>query len=271
MKTNVATAALGIACLASFGVVHAGTITTTSVSMPNGSISVNIHDSSQNINGGGSGTGAGMFTMQTSVGSLNTYCVDLFDYIDTGSNGYTFDNNQLAAGQSFRNGNAAGTWTANQVNLLTALLTNGALQSSNSVNSAALQIAIWEVEYDTAASNGTYSLTSHDGFYFSTTSDSHSQAALTQAQAYLNDVTGYSTTSHGHTTWVDANWDTDGTHVAMYLTSDPSGTQNQIYLGTPPTTPVTTPVPEPSAMTLFGVGLAGIWRARRRKRATRAD
>src|ERR1700744_3476734 len=158
MKTNVATAALGIMCLAAFGTAHAGTVTTSNVSMPYGSISVNIHDSSQSINGGGNGTGAGMFTMQTSVGSLDTYCVDLFDYIDTGSNSYTYDNNQLAAGQSYRNGNATGTWTANQVNLLTALLTNGALQPSNSINSAALQIAIWEVEYDTAASNGTYSL-----------------------------------------------------------------------------------------------------------------
>jgi hypothetical protein len=84
----------------------------------------------------------------------------------------------------------------------------------------------------------------------------------------LNDVTGYSTTSHGHTTWVDATWDTDSTHVAMYLTSSPSGTQNQIYLETASTTTVA--APEPSAMTLFGAGLVGIWRARRGKRATSA-
>ena len=45
----------------------------------------------------------------------------------------------------------------------------------------------------------------------------------------------------------------------MYLTSNPTGTQNQVYLGTVVATP------EPSTVALFGLGLIGLWAARRRK------
>jgi len=247
-----AKAAFGVSLLLglSAGSAMAGTVTTTSVSLPNGSTTVNIIDTAQAVDGGGSNIITGTIGLQTTAsGALNTYCVDLFDYINLGNNSYTFNNNQLAAGQTFRNGNVNGTWTQNQVSLVTALLTNGAMQTQNTINTAALQIAIWEVEYDTKLANGSYSLTSTaDGFYFSATSDANSQATLNMAQTYLNNVTS-------------GAWVTDAYHVAMYLTSNPSGTQNLVYLQT---VGGGSTVPEPSTVAVFGLGLIGLWAARRR-------
>jgi hypothetical protein len=245
-----AKAAFGISILfgLSAGAAMADTLTTSSVSMPNGSTTVNINYSGHSIDGGGSSINTGTIGLQTAQGALSTYCVDLFDYIYTGNNSYTFNNNALAAGQSFSNGSSSGTWTTNQVNLITALLENGSLQTQSTVNTAALQIAIWDVEYDTAASNGTYNLTNHDGFYFTSTGGSGSSSAISQAQTYLTDVTS-------------GAWVTDASHTVQYLTA--SGTQNLIYLASTPTTPVATP--EPSTVAVFGIGLIGLWAARRRK------
>jgi len=245
----------GIMLALSAGSAMASTVTTTSVSLPNGTTSVNISDSSQPIDGGGSSITTGTIGLQTNIGSLSTYCVDLFNYISTGNNAYTFTPSTLSAGQSFTdatnsNANATGTFTVAQVNTLTALLTNGTLQTQSIVNTAALQVAIWETEYGTAASNGSYNLTS-GSFDFSATSDSNSAATLTQAQAYLNDATGYLNGS----AWVNATWLTNSTHYVELLTSTPAGTQNLIYLATP----------EPSTIALFGVGAIGLLAARRRK------
>jgi hypothetical protein len=233
----------------SAGSATAGTITTTSVSLPNGSTTVNIVDTAQSVDSGGNNIITGTIGLQTTAsGALNTYCVDLFDYINVGSNAYTFNNNQLAAGQTFRNGTATGTWTTGQVNMITALLTNGAMQTQNTINTAALQIAIWEVEYDNKQTNGTYSLSIHDGFYFTATGDSNSAATLSMAQTYLNNITS-------------GTWVTDANHVAMYLTSNPTGTQNLVYLQT---VVGGSPVPEPSTIAVFGLGLIGLWAVRRR-------
>jgi hypothetical protein len=262
-------AALGLSILfgLSAGGAMAGSITVSNVTEPYGSISVDIHDSYQSTVTNCSGSGCvagGTIGLQTSIGALNSYCVDLFDYINLGGQNTTFDQNALASGETFRNGNATGTWTQNQVTLLTRLLTNGSAllsgsntSAQNAVISSALQVAIWDVEYDTAAANGTYNLTStSDGFYFTATDSNAttgSLAVLNTAQTFLNDSTGVNGTG--------ITWNTNANQSVQYLTSDPSGTQNQIYLAT--TTGST--VPEPSTVAVFGLGLIGLWAARRRK------
>jgi hypothetical protein len=228
------------------GSAMATTVTTSSVSLPNGNTTVNINDSQQSVDGGGSNIITGTIGLQTNIGALNTYCVDLFDYISTGNPSVnTFNQNVLTAGSTFRNGTATGTFTQAQVNTITALLLNGSLQTQNTVNTAALQIAIWAAEYDTN-SNGTYNITNPDSFYFSHTGDSNSTAALNQAQVYLNDVTS-------------GTWQTDNNHYVEYLTST-NGAQNLIYLATG-----SVATPEPSTIAVFGLGLIGLWAARRRK------
>src|SRR5882762_4488274 len=84
------------------GSAMATTVTTSSVNLPNGSTTVNIVDTlsgQTSIDGGGSNLITGTIGLQTNIGALNTYCVDLFDYINTGSTVATFNQNALAAGQ----------------------------------------------------------------------------------------------------------------------------------------------------------------------------
>jgi hypothetical protein len=232
------------------GSAMATTVTTSSVSLPNGSTTVNINDTlsgqSSSIDQGGQNLITGTIGLQTTIGALNTYCVDLFDYINLGSTAATFNQNVLAAGETFQAGSTNGTFTQAQVTRLTALLTNGSLQTQNTVNTAALQIAIWEIEYDTPT-GGVYNLTNSDSFYFSHTSDSNSTAALNQAQVYLNDVT-------------NSTWTTDSNHYIEFLTSTTGNVQDLIYLATG-----SVATPEPSTVAVFGIGLIGLWAARRRK------
>lgn len=235
------------------GSAMATTITTSSVSLPNGSTTVNIVDTLQAVDGGGSNIISGTIGLQTNIGALNTYCVDLFDYIQTGNPSVnTFNQNELTAGSTFRNGTATGVFTQAQVNLITKLLTNGSLQTQNAVNTAALQIAIWAAEYDTAAANGTYNITASDSFYFTATGDGNSAAAIAQAQTYLNNATGY---VNGNGQFVAATWLTNSSKFVEYLTSPTGNVQNLVYLATP----------EPSTVAVFGLGLIGLWAVRRRK------
>jgi hypothetical protein len=231
------------------GSAMATTVQTSSVSLPNGNTTVNIDDNfsgQSSIDQGGSNLITGTIGLQTNIGALNTYCVDLFDYINTGSTVATFNQNALAAGQTFQAGSTNGTFTQLQVTRLTALLTNGALQMQSTVNTAALQIAIWEIEYDTP-SGGVYNLTNHDSFYFSHTSDSNSSAALAQAQIDLTNITS-------------SIWTTDSTHFVEFLTSTSGTVQDLIYLANG-----SVATPEPSTVAVFGIGLIGLWAARRRK------
>jgi hypothetical protein len=226
------------------GSAMAVTVQTTTVSLPNGYTTVNINDTlpgQSGIDGGGANTITGTIGLQTNIGFLNTYCVDLFDYINLGNTSATFNQNSLAAGQTYQAGTTNGNFTQLQVARLTALLTNGTLQSQSTVNTAALQIAIWEVEYDTPAS-GAYNVTGSDSFFFSHTSDSNSSAALAQAQVDLNNVTSNL-------------WTTDSSHFVEFLTSTTGSVQDLVYLATP----------EPSSVAVFGLGLIGLWAARRRK------
>jgi hypothetical protein len=231
------------------GSAMATTVTTSSVNLPNGSTTVNIVDTlsgQSSIDGGGSNLITGTIGLQTNIGALNTYCIDLFDYINTGSTVATFNQNALAAGQTFQAGTGTGTFTQAQVTRLTALLTNGSLQTVNTVNTAAMQIAIWEIEYDTPTGSA-YNLTNSDAFYFTHTSDSNSTAALNQAQVYLNNVT-------------NSVWTTDSNHFVEFLTSTTGNVQDLIYLATG-----SVATPEPSTVAVFGIGLIGLWAARRRK------
>jgi hypothetical protein len=229
----------------------AGIVTTSTVSMPIGNTTVNITDTTQAVDGGGTNIITGMIQLQTNIGTLNTYCVDLFDYISLGSNSATFNNNALVAGAVYQNGTAPGNFTAAQVGTLTRLLTNGTLQTQNVVNTAALQIAIWATEYDTAAANGSYNITASDSFFFGATGDSNSAAAIAQAQTYLNNATGYQ--SGG--SFIAATWLTQSNKYVQFLTSTTGNVQDLVYLATP----------EPSTVAVFGIGLIGLWAARRRQ------
>jgi hypothetical protein len=246
----------GIVLGLSAGSARAVTISATNYTMPNGSTTVQIYDSVKAPEGTASGTAtvtAGEMNLQTNIGVLETYCVDLFDYISPGTN-YSFNQNALTTASQYSNGSITKNFTAAQVSTLTRLLTNGALATQSLINTTALQIAVWEVEYDTALSTGAYDLDLHApmDFYFTHTTDTNSASAMAQAQTFLDNATGY---TNGSGVWVAATWMSNSTHFVEYLTSTTGGVQNLIYLATP----------EPSTVVTFGMGLIGLWAARRRR------
>ncbi len=191
----------------------------------------------------------------TSVGTLDTYCTDLFDYIYSGTT-YTYTREALAAGEGYvtaSNDTFGKNWTQTQVNLLTALLDNGSI-AANNINTAAVQVAIWEIEYGTETSNAFNVLAN-----FGQGSVGVTDATLTAAQTYLNDVTSGAWSSAGFSGY-----------TVEYLTAPITGgsTQPLLYLasnttnfpqGNPPA------VPEPATIGVLGMGLLGLAYARRRK------
>ncbi len=120
----------------------AGTIVVTNVSFPLYNL-VNIVDTAQSVLEDGNDLPAGTIGLQTSIGDLDSYCVDLYDYINTGIQNYVFNQNVLTAGSSYVNGTATGIFTQNQISILTRLLANGAIPAAqNPIDAAALQVAI---------------------------------------------------------------------------------------------------------------------------------
>ena len=250
-RLNMRTIAVAVLLIGIAMSAGAGTITATNYTMPDGSTTVQIYDSIKAPEGTAPGSATvtdAMINLQTSIGTLQTYCVDLFDYISPGTN-YTFNQNPLSTAGQYSNGATNVNWTQAQVNLITRLLTNGTLQTQSLVNTTALQIAIWAAEYDTAAANGSYNITASDSFYFTATADSNSAAAIAQAQTYLNDATGY----QNGASWVNAIWLSNSTHFVQYLTG--TGVQNLVYLATP----------EPSTVAVLGMSLLALAFVRRRK------
>jgi hypothetical protein len=234
----------------SAGSAMATTVTATNYTLLNGSTEVQIADSTANVDGSNpTEVAAGTIVLQTSIGTLNAYCADLFNYIDPNTN-YTFNQSVLSTSSQYSNGVTTLNFTQQQVNLMTALLINGGMPA-NTTDTTALQVALWEVEYGTAAANGTYTLGSGTYFVISadTAANPQSAASIAEAQTYLNNVTGYQNGS----SFVAASWSTDAHDFVEYLTG--ASVQNLIYLATP----------EPSSAAVIGIGLLGLWAAARRR------
>lgn len=223
----------------------------TNVAFTPGSVNGTIHSSVLN---GDVGVGRfefkGNYVSNNAAFDILTYCIDLAHTVSLGNVNYT--SYSIIPISSF-----AGMTTAKS-NALNALLTNAtpllnAATGQNAIDiSAATQMAVWEIMFETQS---TWSVTNASSAFYMTTPGGSSQAnlnALTNAESLANTYLG----NVKNNTWAVNN-----AYQLKVLYS--SSQQSQVFLDA-------TAVPEPATwgMMVIGFGLVGgALRSRRRSGA----
>lgn len=226
---------------------NAQAVVVNNVSFTPGSITGNLNSSMNNND-----TAIGRFEFKGNYVSggaafdIFTYCVDLTKFVSTGNVNYT--------SYAIMPISAMSTITTAKANALNALLTNtnpllAAATGQNAINiSAATQMAVWEIMFETQASWSVSNTSSAFSISTPGSSSSSNTTALTSAKSlansYLNNIS--------NNTWTANN---AYQLKLLYSTSQ----QSQVFL--------TPSVPEPAtwAMMMIGFGaMGGALRYRRR-------
>jgi hypothetical protein len=181
---------------------------------------------------------AGTFTASINGGpAFDAYCVDLYHVDIVGGGGQTYDITPLPIAQL----NSTGAGNGAGVGFLYQTL---ASQVNTDIQAAALQVAIWKVEYDNGGSLLIGNFTVKDS------SDLNSNQHLLYAQAttYLGQYNEYNGTQPDQATWLKAT---------IHPLSGPYSL-NQDLVGPASVSIASLSTPEPSTMAAaaFGASLA---------------
>ena len=223
MNARIRSTAIAVAVAGLFAAQPAAADTLTFGGFSNGSVSATVYNAPAPVGGNPTTVSAGGFNMTntTAGGTFQAWCVDIFSWLAVSTN-YT-----NVSGASFY------PTSPNKVADLEALATRYLPSvTGNATNSAAFQLAVWEIVNETA---GTYNIASGN---FHATS-----AAAATANTMLSNLNS-----------VTAN-----TAQILSVWKETPGSPTQDLA-------VFAPVPEPDtyAMMLAGLGLIGFI-ARRRK------
>ncbi len=175
----------------------------------------------------------------SSAGQFNAWCVDIYHWM-VNSYSYTVGTpGDLAAMlTSLRPGPDTGTNRVNQLILL-ADEVYGSLSSLT--DSAAFQLAVWEIAYGTPGSSGTYQINSTDpGFNVGSNT---AAAAIVEANGWL---------THLNTAAITGNY-----QLSFLNDGTPGGATQDVVV-------FSRAITEPDSLALLGLGFAGLFGVRRK-------